>query len=68
MAPTWSRPSRGASLVAIGRTALWGLAADGATGVARVMEILREEISTTLALSGQTGVRGLKPDYVFQVD
>ena len=60
--------ARGASLVAIGRTALWGLAADGAAGVARVMEILREELSTTLALSGQTSVKGLKPDYVFRVD
>ncbi len=60
--------ARGASLVAIGRTALWGLAADGAAGVARVMEILREELSTTLALSGQTSVKGLKSDYVFRVD
>ena len=60
--------ARGASLVAIGRTALWGLAAGGAAGVARVMEILREELSTTLALSGQTSVKGLKPDYVFRVD
>lgn len=60
--------ARGANLVAIGRTALWGLAADGAAGVARAMEILREELSTTLALSGQTSVKGLKPDYVFRVD
>jgi len=60
--------ARGASLVAIGRTALWGLAAGGGGGVARVMEILREELSTTLALSGQTSIKGLKPDYVFRVD
>jgi isopentenyl diphosphate isomerase/L-lactate dehydrogenase-like FMN-dependent dehydrogenase len=60
--------ARGANLVALGRTALWGLAADGAAGVARVAEILREELSTTLALSGQTSVKGLKPDYVFRVD
>jgi isopentenyl diphosphate isomerase/L-lactate dehydrogenase-like FMN-dependent dehydrogenase len=32
------------------------------------MEILREELSTTLALSGQTSVKGLKSDYVFRVD
>ena len=60
--------ARGANLVALGRTALWGLAADGAAGVARVAEILREELSTTLALSGQTSIKGLKPDYVFRVD
>lgn len=58
----------GATVVAIGRTALWGLAAAGAAGVARSMEILRNEIRTTLALCGQTSVRGLKPDLVFRVD
>jgi len=60
--------ARGADLVAVGRTMLWGLAADGAAGVARTCAILREEMSTALALSGQTTVKGLKPDYVFRVD
>src|SRR2546427_10674387 len=36
--------ARGAKMVAIGRTVLWGLAADGAAGVARAFEILREEV------------------------
>jgi len=36
--------ARGARVVAVGRTALWGLAADGAAGVARAMEILRDEV------------------------
>ena len=60
--------ARGADLVAVGRTMLWGLAADGAAGVARTCVIMREEMSTALALSGQTTVKGLKPDYVFRVD
>jgi isopentenyl diphosphate isomerase/L-lactate dehydrogenase-like FMN-dependent dehydrogenase len=60
--------ARGADLVALGRTALWGLAADGAEGVARTCALLREEMSTALALSGQTTIKGLKPDYVFRVD
>jgi glycolate oxidase len=60
--------ARGADLVAAGRTMLWGLAADGAAGVARTCAIMREEMSTALALSGQTTVKGLKPDYVFRVD
>lgn len=51
----------GAKVVAVGRTALWGLAVDGAAGVARTLELLREEIATTLALCGQTSVRGLTP-------
>src|SRR5213593_1936465 len=36
--------ARGAKVVAVGRPALWGLAADGAAGVARAFEILREEV------------------------
>ena len=58
----------GATVVAIGRTVLWGLAVDGAAGVARALEILRNEIRTTLALCGQTAITRLKPDVVFRVD
>ena len=47
----------GATVVAVGRTVLWGLAADGAAGVA-----------TTMALSGQTSVKNLERDLVFRVD
>ncbi len=42
----------GADLVAVGRPILWGLAADGADGVRRVVEILREELSLAMALAG----------------
>jgi 4-hydroxymandelate oxidase len=42
----------GADLVAIGRPALWGLAVDGADGVRRIIEILRDELSLAMALSG----------------
>jgi len=58
----------GADAVAIGRTALWGLAADGAAGVACALDILRRELRTSMALAGQTRVRGLTPDVVFRVD
>jgi isopentenyl diphosphate isomerase/L-lactate dehydrogenase-like FMN-dependent dehydrogenase len=58
----------GATVVAVGRTALWGLAADGAAGVACALGILRREIRTTMALCGQTSVKGLSPDLIFQVD
>jgi len=51
----------GANAVALGRTALWGLAADGAAGVACAMDILRRELRTAMALAGQTSVRGLTP-------
>jgi 4-hydroxymandelate oxidase len=60
--------ARGATAVAIGRTALWGLAAGGAVGVAAALGILRAELRTAMALCGQTSVRALKPDSVFRVD
>ncbi len=46
----------GADVVALGRTVLWGLAADGAAGVACALGILRRELRTTMALCGQTSV------------
>ncbi len=58
----------GATVVACGRTALWGLAADGAAGVACALGILRRELRTTMGLCGQTSVKGLSPDLIFRVD
>jgi 4-hydroxymandelate oxidase len=42
----------GADAVAIGRPQVWGLAVGGSGGVERVVEILREELSTVMALAG----------------
>ena len=42
----------GARATLIGRAFLWGLAADGEAGVARVLELVREEILSALALLG----------------
>ena len=58
----------GANVVAAGRTVLWGLAADGAAGAACALDILRRELRTTMALCGQTSVKGLHPDLVFRVE
>ena len=44
----------GADAVLVGRPALWGLVAAGAAGVARVLELLREELELTLGLCGCT--------------
>src|SRR5215831_11954239 len=54
--------SRGATVVAVGRTALWGLAVDGAAGVANAMDILRREVRTTMQLCGQTSITKLDPE------
>jgi 4-hydroxymandelate oxidase len=42
----------GATAVAIGRPALWGLAVGGETGVRDVLRILREELTRSMALCG----------------
>lgn len=42
----------GADAVSVGRPILWGLAADGAAGVTKVLEILRAETAHTLTLCG----------------
>lgn len=46
----------GAKAVLIGRPFLWGLAADGEAGVRRVLELLRYELDTALALVGRRSV------------
>jgi glycolate oxidase len=60
--------ARGATVVACGRTSLWGLAADGAQGVANALAILRHEVQTAMGLCGRTKIAELTPDLVFRVD
>ena len=54
----------GADAVLVGRPALWGLAAGGSAGVARVLELLREELELALGLLGCTGVSQLARGHV----
>jgi L-lactate dehydrogenase (cytochrome) len=54
----------GADFVAIGRAYLYGLMAAGELGVKKVVDLLRSEIRTTLALTGRTSIRELDPDLV----
>jgi len=42
--------------------------ADGAGGAARVCELLREELRTTMGLCGRTGIEQLTPDLIVRVD
>jgi 4-hydroxymandelate oxidase len=46
----------GARAVLIGRPYLWGLAANGQAGVKRVLEMLRDELSLAMALSGRRSI------------
>ncbi len=54
----------GADAVLVGRPALWGLAAGGEEGVARVLAMLRAELELALALCGATSPAGLTRAHV----
>ncbi len=49
----------GARAVLVGRPYLYGLAADGAEGVHRVIDILRAELEMAMVLTGKTTVEAI---------
>jgi 4-hydroxymandelate oxidase len=49
----------GAQAVLIGRPYLYGLAANGAKGVAQVINILREELEMAMALTGRPTISSI---------
>ena len=57
----------GARAVAIGKLQGWGLAAAGQAGLIRVLEILKDEIVTTMGLLGITRLDQLTPNYLCKV-
>jgi 4-hydroxymandelate oxidase len=54
----------GADAIAIGRPQMYGLAAGGADGVQRVVELLRAELDLAMALVGAPSLAALQPDLV----
>jgi 4-hydroxymandelate oxidase len=54
----------GARGVLLGRPILWGLAAWGAPGVQRLLELMQSELALAMGLSGQPSVAGLNRDLV----
>jgi 4-hydroxymandelate oxidase len=56
----------GAQAVLIGRPYVWGLAADGQSGAARVLSLLREELEIAMALTGVQDVKSLGPGVIFR--
>ena len=52
----------GAAAVGIGRPVIWGLAVDGEAGVGSVLDLLTNELSNAMALSGAASVSELTPD------
>src|SRR5271170_4104216 len=56
----------GASGVCIGRPYLWGLGAFGQSGVERVLEILREELSAIMQQLGAQNIAAIVPEMVIK--
>ncbi|WP_159718992.1 alpha-hydroxy acid oxidase [Geminicoccus flavidas] len=56
----------GADACMIGRPFLWGLAAAGEAGVARTIEVLREELDIALALLGVPSVDAVNADCLYR--
>jgi len=54
----------GARAVLVGRPALWGLAANGASGVQHVLELLRAELEISMKLSGCPTIGDIKRSLV----
>lgn len=50
----------GADAVCIGRPYIWGLAAEGAIGVAKVVRVMRDELEITMALTGVSNLPDIK--------
>jgi (S)-mandelate dehydrogenase len=58
----------GASAVLVGRATLYGLAAGGEAGVARALEIFREELDRSLAQFGAPSLRELNRSHLWRPD
>jgi 4-hydroxymandelate oxidase len=58
----------GATIVAIGRPYMWGLAHSGAEGAEAITQLLQAELLVDMALAGQTSVRGITRDAVDYVN
>ncbi|XP_065832531.1 uncharacterized protein [Oscarella lobularis] len=54
----------GARAVFVGRPVLWGLAHSGKNGASQVLQILRNEFETTMALAGCSTIADIKPSLV----
>ncbi|KAF5374785.1 hypothetical protein D9758_000147 [Tetrapyrgos nigripes] len=58
----------GAKAVGMGRPFLYAQSAYGEIGVVKIVEILKRELTTAMALLGASDVRALTPDMVERVD
>lgn len=57
----------GAKAVSVGRPILWGLAVAGEKGVARVLELLQQELDLAMALSGCASIEDIDSSLVIKI-
>ncbi|MGK7949013.1 MAG: alpha-hydroxy acid oxidase [Xenococcaceae cyanobacterium] len=57
----------GATAVSVGRPILWGLAVAGEKGVARVLELLQQELDLAMALSGCASIEDIDSSLVMKI-
>lgn len=57
----------GAKAVLVGRPPLWGLTVEGQAGVTNILNILRHELETAMALCGCPSVKDVAPDLIFRL-
>ena len=58
----------GARAVMIGRAYLWGLAANGQTGVENVLDVLRSGIDSSILGMGLSSIHDLRPEHLVMPD
>lgn len=54
----------GASLVFMGRPALWGLAVNGQAGVQEVLNVIKSELEITMSICGTPAIEDITRDMV----
>ena len=57
----------GARAVLIGRPIFWGLAVDGESGAAAILEMLREELEATMGMCGRADIASIDPSVISTV-
>ena len=56
----------GANSVLVGRPICYGLACDGAEGVAKVLEILQKELQLAMALAGSASIAKIDQSFIWK--
>ena len=54
----------GADFTMVGRPLMYGIGADGAKGLKRVVDIIKDELSTALGLVGLTDIKDISSDII----